>query len=123
MQKKTTVFILLFSSYLLFTGWVYTFGTAEKEATTFGEKEILGKQLWQKHNCISCHQLYGLGGFLGPDLTNAISDKKRGKVYTTALLRSGGNRMPNFHFSENEIKALVAYLAYADASIKNNSVK
>ena len=32
-----------------------------------------GRIVWQKNNCQSCHQLYGLGGYLGPDLTNEMS--------------------------------------------------
>ena len=31
-----------------------------------------GRALWHRRNCQSCHQIYGFGGFLGPDLTNAV---------------------------------------------------
>ena len=29
-----------------------------------------GRALWHDHNCQTCHQIYGFGGFLGPDVTN-----------------------------------------------------
>ena len=107
------VLILLWAGY---TVLIYTKGT--QEDTIFSVKEEMavtkGKSLYQKHNCQSCHQLYGLGGYLGPDLTTAYSDKKRGDKYIRALLQSGGNRMPNFNFSKENIDQLIAYLKYVD---------
>lgn len=73
-----------------------------------------GKLLFQKYNCTACHQLYGLGGFMGPDLTNAMSKQGIGELYVSAFLQGGTQRMPNFHLSEDEIKSLVAYLKYVD---------
>ena len=73
-----------------------------------------GKMLWQNKNCISCHQIYGLGGYLGPDLTNTFS--KKGPQYIKAFLKSGTDIMPNFHLTENEIKDLTAFLEETDAS-------
>ena len=73
-----------------------------------------GKLLFQKYNCTACHQLYGLGGYMGPDLTNAMSRSGIGEMYVRALLQNGTERMPNFHLSEEEIKSLVAYLKYVD---------
>jgi nitric oxide reductase subunit C len=32
-----------------------------------------GKRVWQKHNCISCHTLFGNGGYLADDLTHITS--------------------------------------------------
>ncbi|RYY87427.1 MAG: hypothetical protein EOO15_11900 [Chitinophagaceae bacterium] len=51
-----------------------------------------------------------------PDLTTAWSDPKRGPAYLRALLQSGGSRMPNFHFTKNEVASLLAYLRSVDAS-------
>ena len=82
---------------------------------------IKGKVLWQQKNCIACHQLYGLGGYLGPDLTYITSDPSRGKLYAAAFLKSGGTTMPNFHFSDTEIASIIAYLSYADAASHNNA--
>ncbi|MDR3543592.1 MAG: c-type cytochrome [Desulfosporosinus sp.] len=34
------------------------------------EQTIAGKLVWQRHNCISCHTLFGNGGYVGDDLTH-----------------------------------------------------
>ncbi|GAB6174543.1 cytochrome c [Paradesulfitobacterium aromaticivorans] len=31
-----------------------------------------GKAVWQKHNCVSCHTLFGNGGYVGDDMTNIL---------------------------------------------------
>lgn len=36
---------------------------------------VAGKSVWQRHNCVSCHTLFGHGGYEGDDLTH-ISTKK-----------------------------------------------
>jgi nitric oxide reductase subunit C len=73
-----------------------------------------GKLLWQKHNCNACHQVYGLGGYLGPDLTNVHS--ARGPEYIRAFLKGGTATMPNFNLTEEEITYLTVYLKDIDAS-------
>ena len=119
-NKKTTAFLVLFLGYAVFTAWVYTNGTQQNKTLVFGEAEQLGKELWQKNNCSSCHQLYGLGGYLGPDLTHTMSSAGKGKPYAAAFLRSGGPTMPNFNFSDKEINAILAYLDHVSQSAKNN---
>ena len=119
-KKKTTVFAILFLSYSAYSGWVYTQGTEDNHNLKFSGQEQLGKQVWQTNNCIACHQLYGLGGYLGPDLTNIISDKRRGKEYAAAFIRSGGTTMPNFHLTDEQVNAVLAYLTYVDATVHNN---
>ena len=101
-------------SYCLYSIWVYTAGTDTCEYMSVHESE--GKAIFEQHNCESCHQLFGLGGYLGPELTTVISDPTRGALYARAMLHAGGTRMPDFHFSEQEIDALIAYLAYVDRS-------
>lgn len=75
---------------------------------------IKGQQLFQNNRCWSCHQLYGLGGYLGPDLTNVYSDEKKGPLYIKAFLNSGVKSMPQFNFNEAEKDAIVAYLQQVD---------
>jgi nitric oxide reductase subunit C len=115
---KIIVFISLFCSYLIYSTVVYTKGTAINSVIWDEETAsiIKGKKLFQKHNCISCHQLYGLGGYLGPELTTAYSDKARGEMYMRAFLQAGGTRMPNFHFSKDEIDDIIHYLKYVDTT-------
>lgn len=75
-----------------------------------------GRLVWQNNNCQSCHQLYGLGGYLGPDLTNVISHPKKGEVLLRALVKTGTKQMPAFTLTENEMQELIEFLKATDAS-------
>lgn len=79
-------------------------------------KALHGQTLWQNNNCWACHQIYGLGGYLGPDLTNAFSSQNKGEDYIKAFLNSGIKTMPKFNFSEEEKDALVAFLQQIDST-------
>ena len=67
-----------------------------------------GRQLWQRHNCQTCHQIYGFGGFLGPDLTNAASRVAPERLQR--LLGEGTGSMPAFDLTSAEATALSAFL-------------
>lgn len=75
---------------------------------------VAGEVLWQKHNCASCHQLYGLGGYLGPDLTNAVSNPAKGEEFVKAYFNSGAGAMPVFNFNEEEQENLLTFLKHVD---------
>ena len=77
-----------------------------------------GKMNWQKYNCGSCHQVYGLGGYLGPDVTNSYTH--RGADYIRAFLKGGTPVMPDFHLDDKAIQSLVVYLKSIDASGKSD---
>ncbi|WP_051285447.1 c-type cytochrome [Aequorivita capsosiphonis] len=104
------ILILLFS--------VYNYIVYNTEGYVAVEKlspvAVEGQQLFQSNRCWSCHQLYGLGGYLGPDLTNVYSEKNKGPLYIKAFLNSGVKSMPQFNFSEQEKLALVEYLKQVD---------
>ena len=80
------------------------------------KQAIRGELLWQENNCTSCHQLYGLGGYMGPDLTNIVSKPTKGPVYLKAFLNSGVKAMPSFNFTEGEKDDIVAFLSHVDAT-------
>jgi nitric oxide reductase subunit C len=120
LSRKTTVFFILFICYAAFSAWVYTSGTEQRKNGRITAEALAGKVLWQQKNCIACHQLYGLGGYLGPDLTHIISDPSKGKIYAAAFIKTGGTTMPDFHFNDKETAAIIAYLNYVDASEGNN---
>lgn len=111
---KLSVFILLFTSYAAYSTWVYTNGT--DRGTVMNAQQQAGKKIWQQYNCTSCHQIFGLGGYLGPELTTVISDKNRGETYARIFLQAGAIRMPNFHFTPEQINDIIAYLKYVDAN-------
>ncbi|MBS1621802.1 MAG: cytochrome c [Bacteroidetes bacterium] len=115
---KVIIFLILFTGYIAYSIVVYTRGTDSTIIYENKEKEQInkGKLLFQQYNCTSCHQLYGLGGYLGPELTTAISDVQRGELYVRAFLKNGGNRMPNFHFTNEEVDALVSFLKSVDTT-------
>ena len=117
-MAKQLIFIFLFISYIVYSIFIYTKGTRENVLVNASVYPSIqeGKRLFQQHNCISCHQLYGLGGYLGPELTTAFSDSTRGEAYMRAFLKVGGNRMPDFHFTDTEINHIINYLKYVDES-------
>ncbi len=110
--------VIFWTLCLLFAGYtlaVDTKGTVKDKGEQFlTEDAKKGKLLFQKHNCTACHQLFGLGGYMGPDLTNVISQEGKGAAYAEAFLISGTARMPDFKLTEAERKQLVSYLEYVD---------
>ncbi|MBX2906137.1 MAG: cytochrome c [Taibaiella sp.] len=113
MKKVATISILLVL-YAAYSSWIYTSGTAI--AATMTTEAMRGKQLWQRLNCQTCHQLYGLGGYMGPDLTTVITDKGRGAAYARGMMLSGGRQMPNYHLSVQDADMLLAYLSYVNGT-------
>lgn len=72
-----------------------------------------GKKIYQKHNCQACHQIFGFGGFLGPDLTNRVN-----RIPPEALqkiLHAGNGAMPVFLLNEIETKNLHTYFEEINA--------
>ena len=106
--------MVLFSCYLGYSSWVYTGGT--ENGSVMNGKAILGKALWQQHNCMVCHQVFGLGGYLGPELTTVISDSNRGEQYARIFLEKGGTQMPNFRLKPVETDAIIEYLKHIDSN-------
>ncbi len=80
------------------------------------DEAIRGEVLWQESNCTACHQIYGLGGYLGPDLTNVISNPYKGEEYVKSFLNSGIKSMPKFKFTDSEKDDIVSFLKHVDNS-------
>lgn len=114
-KKNITVLSILLIIFCVYNYFIYT--SNENESPVKLSKQALhGQELWQKNNCWSCHQTYGLGGYLGPDLTNIYSHKNKGPEYIKVFLNSGIKSMPIFNFSEEEKNAIVAYLKTIDST-------
>ena len=113
-ELKTKRFVLfsLVGLYLLYSWFVYTNGTETHYQITASANK--GKQIFQQKNCISCHQIYGLGGYMGPDITNAITN--RGEAYCRSLIQSGTDRMPKFALEQKDLDDLIDYLVYIDST-------
>ena len=75
---------------------------------------VRGRALWHEHNCQSCHQIYGYGGFLGPDLTNAATHLTDARL--SSILTEGAGVMPAFHLDRDERAAIARFLAEVDTT-------
>jgi nitric oxide reductase subunit C len=92
-----------------------------------------GKKIFQGRNCINCHTILGNGAYYAPDLTKAWLDPAWGAESARELLMieflknpdknprtfGTGRKMPNLAISEDEAKALIAYLKWV-SSIDTN---
>jgi nitric oxide reductase subunit C len=107
-----SILIILFGVYNVLIYSSYDCKTPIKLST----RALQGQKLWQNNSCWSCHQVYGLGGYLGPDLTNIYSSPNKGRSYIKAFLNSGVKSMPKFNFSEEEKEAIVSYLKHIDST-------
>ncbi len=82
----------------------------------------LGKQLYEvKYQCQSCHTIGGAGGYVGPNLNNAGGWLT--PAWIEAWLRNpqaliADTIEPRRNFTEDEVKALTAYLMTLRQSIK-----
>lgn len=118
-----SVLVVVFLTYNFF---IYT-GKGKTTAYELSEKALAGESLWQKNNCASCYQLYGLGGYLGPDLTNLTSNPMRNDTIIYAFLNGGIGAMPQFNFSQEEKNQLLTFLKSVDSTgyypVKNPSIE
>lgn len=58
--------------------------------------------------------MYGLGGYLGPDLTNSVTAK--GKPYLKTFIQYGTARMPNLKLNEIQVDEVIEFLSWVDSS-------
>ncbi|MFQ5767659.1 MAG: c-type cytochrome [Acidobacteriota bacterium] len=86
------VLILIYSAVSLIAYTNYPSGDDRPRLTNL---EWRGLELWRSHNCQACHQIYGFGGFLGPDLTNLDQDDQKALLaYLRAINRTGQSQPP-----------------------------
>ena len=110
------VLVLFVAAYLIYSFTLYT--SLPVKQCIVDKRVENGKLVWQKYNCNSCHQLYGLGGYLGPDLTNVYS--KRSEAFIKAFLKNGTTAMPNFNINDYEMDCLLKYFNTIDNSGKSD---
>lgn len=113
------IWLILFLAFSTYTLAVYKY-CADKENTPLPNKQVFaGWKTWQEKNCQSCHQIYGLGGYMGPDLTNVSSDTTINELGIKTFIKYGTGKMPNFNLNDSEIEHLAAFLKWVDKSGKN----
>lgn len=115
--KPIYIFVVLCTAFLIYSFTIYLVPSNKIGDESYnGEAASEGRLIWQKYNCQSCHQLYGLGGYLGPDLTNVYSAKGKGQIFIKAIVRSGTAQMPAFYLNPEEEENLLHFLRSTDAS-------
>lgn len=114
MPPKTAlyVYVTLCASFLAYSIGIYLTPIPATADPMAGE----GKLVYQKYNCQSCHQLYNLGGYLGPDLTNCYSAAGKGPLFIKAMVVTGTKQMPAFQLNDKEMDALLAFFKAMDAT-------
>ena len=115
LHTKRFISAILVTSFFIYSIVIYTTGTSVDKGNKWRtELSRKGKLLYQRKNCNACHQIYGLGGFMGPDLTNVMSAPGKDRNYIKVFLQNGTVRMPNFHLSLEEQDEILAFLQYTD---------
>ena len=81
--------------------------------------ETTGAALGAEYDCRRCHLIDSQGKSKGPNLAGVTT--RLDAVFLRLWLRDpsavkGRTSMPNFHLSDSEIEALVAYLMATDAT-------
>ena len=108
---------IFFSGLFLFL----TFDTARKiptqtSAHNITEEVVRGKKIWEHNNCMGCHTIFGEGAYYAPELTKVI--ERRGEAWIRVFLRDpqamfpGQRKMSNYHFTEEEISDVIAFLTW-----------
>ncbi|MBX7204303.1 MAG: cytochrome c [Bacteroidia bacterium] len=115
---KIGILLFLVCSFVMYSFHLYTSNHSLKKTALLGDAALEGKIIWQQNNCQSCHQFYGLGGYLGPDLTNVYSTKDNGTGYIGIMIKNGTKTMPAFKMTETEIEKVTEFLRCMDQSGK-----
>ncbi len=117
-SSKRYIFWGLIVLYIPYSIYIYTSGTAHSQAEELRTEEAWqGKLLYEEYNCVACHQMHGLGGYMGPDITNVITTEGKGANYARAFIKNGTVKMPNFNLSDEEANALIAWLTYVGNAV------
>ena len=107
-SSKKKLMACLVLAFVVQTALVY--GDTREEPIS--EAAVRGRQIWHKNACQVCHQIYGNGGFLGPDLTNVASRVDEARF--DQILTTGSGQMPAFDMSREQIADMRAYFSALD---------
>jgi mono/diheme cytochrome c family protein len=90
-------------------------GRCHKDGDIPGVPELTeGRRLFETEGCHGCHKLNGVGGSIGPDLTEEGASQRSPQWLEHHFLEpnvvSPGSAMPNFHFTRDQARALTYYM-------------
>ncbi|AFM00184.1 MULTISPECIES: cytochrome c [Desulfitobacterium] len=111
-MKLRTFILISISSFALFAltvkfSWALDY--------PMSEEAVAGKEVWQRYNCVSCHTLFGNGGYVGGDLTHITAE--RTPDYLMTLFNNPPVLPPHqkethTSLTEKETLAMIAYFEY-----------
>lgn len=113
------------SLFFIFLFLVLTFDTSRAlpgrdNRAAITPQVALGKQVWERNDCIGCHTLLGEGAYFAPELGNVYVRFGKNKDAIKAFIRSrpvngipGRRSMPQFNLSDEDLDAVVEFLKYA----------
>lgn len=113
LAPREAVLGILVVVYLAVSVVVYTDFPRSEDHPPLTDLERRGLALWRTNNCQACHQIYGFGGFLGPDLTNRVTDATPDAEFRSTL-EDGVRSMPAFRMSRPDQQAVLAFLRAVD---------
>ncbi len=113
--SRPLVLCLLVATYVAFSIVAYTDFPRRDSRPPLSALERRGLAVWRQNNCQACHQIHGFGGFLGPDLTNRVTDAEP-DVQFRSILVVGLLSMPALDLSRKEQDAVLAWLRKLDRS-------
>ena len=80
---------------------------------------VLGKKVWEDHDCIGCHTLLGEGAYFAPELGNVYKRFGNSKDAIMGFIKSrpkngipGRRSMPQFNLSDEELNAVAEFLKW-----------
>lgn len=110
--RKKSLLVALVCCFVVQTTFVYT---DDSPTVVLSDTAVAGAKIWHQGNCQACHQVYGFGGFLGPDLTNVASrlgEDLRGRLAFVVI--EGPGQMPAYELDGADLDALTTFLVELD---------
>ncbi len=94
---------------------VSTAAKKENKIIKLSAEAMSGKRVFETSGCTACHTISGVGGKVGPDLTNEHERKRSGKWLMTQITNSKvhykNSVMPDYtNLSNTQLNELTAYL-------------
>lgn len=98
--------------------------TKSTDEATLTEGVIRGKHVWEKHACVNCHSILGEGAYFAPEVGNVWvryggkDDPQAAREGLIAWMQAqpsgieGRRQMPQFHLSDEDIRALTDFLLW-----------
>lgn len=108
MNSLKRILLIIFLNLIIAAILIFSSGNK-----SINSKNGYGVKIWRSKNCNGCHSIYGLGGHIGPDLTNVYN--KGGKEYIDYILINGLGNMPNLELTKIERDGLINFLKYINS--------